>query len=562
MGLTSIVDELKKYTHNLSILFVDDASDIRQMYHFFFDDLFKNVYEAEDGVEALNIIKDKTKSIDLILTDQSMPVMNGIEMIREVRKHNQIIPIILVTATKEHGDLIDAINLNVTNFVEKPISYTSIMTAIEGAIQRVIVNQLVQKNQEQELEILKYKNAYSNYQEASAFKKQLNIIKNDLYKQRIDINDDTHILIDHFYKPKDILSGDTYSIHRFRNSNKLFFFIIDAMGKGISASVSTFASTSFINYYFDKHQNKFDLRKMLETYLDFIRFEILEDEIISAIFGVFDVEHDSMELVNFSMPPVIGLTLSGEVKKLTTTNLPITAYSEGFRINKIDTSNLSKVMLYSDGLTENTTIDNTQYLDYVEQDFKQASSKNEFMKLFANKVKEQEDDTTLIYIEKFKLCNFNLRSYIYKSTMSQVDKALEDFSLILDDFELSIVEKMRLESGFTELIMNAYEHGNLHIGSNQKQKLMENGNYTSFLISAEAIYGDKNIMVKYYLINGMLVLNISDEGEGFDTNILKALLIRDITMFHGRGIAMSDNDFDFIMYNDIGNSVLFGKKII
>ena len=121
---------------------------------------------------------------------------------------------------------------------------------------------------------------------------------------------------------------------------------------------------------------------------------------------------------------------------------------------------------------------------------------------------------------------------------------------------------MRLESGFTELIMNAYEHGNLGVGSNQKQKLMESGDYTNFLLSAEVIYGDKNIMVKYHMINGMLVLNITDEGKGFDTNILKALLIRDTELFHGRGIAMSDSDFDFIMYNDIGNSVLFGKKII
>jgi CheY-like chemotaxis protein len=555
-------DELKQFTHNLSILFVDDASDILQMYHFFFDELFKNVYEAEDGVQALEIFKDSSKSIDLILTDQSMPVMNGIEMIRQVRKINQIVPIILVTATKEHGDLIDAINLNVTNFVEKPVSYSTIMNAIEGAVQKVIVNQLVQKNREQELEILKYKNAYSNFQEASAFKKQLNIIKNDLYKRRIDFKQDRYILIDHYYKPKDILSGDTYSIHKFCNGKKLFFFIIDAMGKGLSASVSTFASTSFINYFFDKHQDNFDLKIMIETYLDFIRFEILEEEIISAIFGVFDIEKDEMELVNFSMPPVIGLTITGEVKKLTTTNLPITAYSDFFKINKIDTSNILKVMLYSDGLTENTTIDNTQYLDYIENDFKHATTKSEFMKLFSKKIQEQEDDTTLLYLEKLNLELNLLKIFNYKSTMTEVDKALEDFSSILDEFELSIVEKMRLESGFTELIMNAYEHGNLGVGSNQKQKLMESGNYTNFLLSAEVIYGDKNIMVKYYMINGMLVLNISDEGKGFDTNILKTLLIRDTELFHGRGIAMSDSDFDFIMYNDIGNSVLFGKKII
>ena len=74
---------------------------------------------------------------------------------------------------------------------------------------------------------------------------------------------------------------------------------------------------------------------MIETYLDFIRFDILEEEIISAIFGVFDIEKDEMELVNFSMPPVIGLTITGEVKKLTTTNLPITAYSDFLKLIRL-----------------------------------------------------------------------------------------------------------------------------------------------------------------------------------------------------------------------------------
>jgi len=557
----SQIEELKQYTQTLSILFVDDAEDIRQMYHFFFDGLFKSVYEAFDGDEALEIFNDKSKEIDLILTDQSMPKMNGIDMIREVRKVDSKIPIILVTATKEQNDLIDAINLNVTNFIEKPIKYESIIDAVENSIQKVIVNELSQKNREQELEILQYKNAYSNFQEGEAFKKQLNIIKNDFYKRRIDVEDNLHILIDHYYKPKDILSGDTYSIHNFKENGKFFFFIIDAMGKGISASVSTFVSTSFINYYFYKTKDNFDFRGLIEAYIEFIRFELLEEEIISALFGVFNINSNSMEISNFSMPPVIGLTESGEVKKLSTTNLPITQYSDTFIVDKVDISNIRKVMLYSDGLTENMTTDEVQYLNYVEDDFKNSSSKNQFMKLFSERVKEQEDDTTLLYFEKLDLRNSMFQTIKYQTTLKEVDRALEDFGKVLERFNFGMVQTMKLESGFTELIMNAYEHGNLNIGSNKKQKLMESDEYTNYLRSTETSNKEKNIMIQYYLVNEMLVLNIRDEGIGFDTNILKALFIKDTELFHGRGIAMSSTDFDFIMYNDIGNSVLFGKKI-
>ncbi|HIC10370.1 MAG TPA: response regulator [Campylobacterales bacterium] len=558
------IEELKQWTNNLSLLFVDDAEDIRDMYHFFFDKVFKKVYEASDGNEALQIFKENRTDINLIITDQSMPKMSGIEMIRHIREIDKKIPIILVTATKEHNDLIDAINLNVTNFIEKPIKYENIVEAIENAIQKVIVEDLIQKNREQELEILKYKNAYADFQQNEAFKKQLNIIQNDLYKRRIDIDDGYFILIDHYYKPKDILSGDTYSIHSFEKNGrkKLFFFIIDAMGKGISASVSTLISASFINYYFERNKENFDFRKTIEKYIDFVQFELLEEEIISAVFGIFDIKNDAMEIANFSMPPVLGVTKSGEVKKLSTTNLPINTYNDEFVINRIDTSDITKVMLYSDGLTENTTKDEMQYLKYIQEDFMNSTSKNEFMKLFLDRVKEQEDDTTILYFEKMDLRNNLLKTFTYSSTMESIDKALEDFGKILNEFELDLIQKMKLESSFNELIMNAYEHGNLNINASKKQQLMENGEYMEYLRNAEKEFQNRNIVVKYYLVDGVLVVNIEDEGKGFDTNILKILLDEDTERFHGRGILMSDNDFDFIMYNEVGNSVLFGKKVL
>jgi CheY-like chemotaxis protein/anti-sigma regulatory factor (Ser/Thr protein kinase) len=559
--MSNRLEELREYTHTLSILFADDADDIRELYHFYFDDLFANVYEASDGDEALEIFKANQYSVDLILTDQFMPNMNGLEMIKEVRKLNSKIPIILITSTQEAGDLIEAINLQVSNFIQKPINFESVLEAIEKSIHNVVVEELKQKTRDQELEILKYKNAYSNFQQEKAFTKQLNIIKNDLYKKRIDLAEDKYLLVDLVYKPKDILSGDTYSIHHYDN-NKLFFFIIDAMGKGISASVSSFISTSFINYYFDKHKNNFNLRKMLETYIDFIRFELLEDEIVSAVFGIFDIENEQLSIANFSMPTVLGVNNNGEIEKLSTTNIPITSYTDSFNINEIDTSSIKKFILYSDGLTENITKNGLQYINFIQEDFKNSATKKEFLSFFNQKVVEQDDDTTLLYFEKLFIKDCKLETFSYKTALKNIDTAFEDFSSILSNFEVGLVETMRLEAGFTEMIMNAYEHGNLGINFDRKQQLLEDGEYHDFINEEEKNHQDKNIMIQYYIVNGMLILNIQDEGKGFDTNILKELFIKDNeAMFHGRGVKISSSDFDFVVYNDIGNSVLFGKKL-
>jgi CheY-like chemotaxis protein len=558
----SKIDELKQYTKDLNILFVEDALDICQMYHFFFDDLFNEVYEAHDGLEALQLLKDENKRVDLILTDQLMPNMNGLDMIKAVREFNDRIPIILVTSSKELNELIDAINLSVTNFVEKPINYEDIINSIEMAIQKVIVEQLSQKTKEQELEILKYKSAYSNFQEGEAFKKQLNIIKNDLFHKRFDHDEDVHTIFDFYYKPKDTLSGDTYSI-RTVDENKVFFFIIDAMGKGISASVSTIVSTSFINYYFEerKQLGTFDMKSIIHKYIDFIRYEILEDEIISAVFGTVDLSDNSLEVATFSMPPVLALTKDGEVEKIGLTNLPISAYIDDFRVQKVPIDHIQKIIFYSDGLAENTTKDGVQYLTYLQDDFVNARSKSELIKLFNEKIVDQEDDTTLIYFENLDLRNSQKEKYVIPTAMKSIDEALELFGEKLDTFDVDMLTKIKLEGGFTELVMNAYEHGNLEIGFNQKQHLIENGQYNIFLLEQERKNKEKNIIIHYYLNKDSLYINIVDQGKGFDTSILKSLMHRDLDMFHGRGVMMSSSDFDLVYYNEVGNSVLFGKKL-
>jgi CheY-like chemotaxis protein len=553
------IEELKRYTKNLTILFADDALEVQEMYHYFFDGLFKRVISASDGEEAFEHYLAEEDSIDLILTDQFMPKMNGIDMIRKVRERNKKIPIILVTATRDQEDLINAINLNVTGFIEKPIKYENIVSAVEQSIQRVIVDNLVQKTRQQELELLKYKNAYSNFQEGEAFKKQLNIIKNEIFKRWIEIEKDHYLLVEHFYEPKDTLSGDTYSIHRV--GDKVFFFIVDAMGKGISASVSTLVSASFINYYFETSRETFSFEETINKYTDFIKHSLLEDEIISALFGELDLVEQKLKVVNFSMPPVLAVTQKDELIKIGRTSLPITPYTDSFTVDEVDLKNLKKFIFYSDGLTENITDSGVQYIEYVGEDFKKAHSKSHFMKLFREKVKEQEDDTTLLYFEQLDLKDHEIKTASHPSTLLAIDEALEEFGMILDENNLEIVEKMRLESGFTELIMNAHEHGNLGIDSHMKQELMETGEYSGYLDRAEKENSGKKILIQYYSINGYIVLKIQDEGRGFDTNILKELLTKDHRRFHGRGIMMSDNDFDFIAYNEIGNSVLFGKKI-
>jgi hypothetical protein len=116
---------------------------------------------------------------------------------------------------------------------------------------------------------------------------------------------------------------------------------------------------------------------------------------------------------------------------------------------------------------------------------------------------------------------------------------------------------------FTELFMNAYEHGNLGINTAQKQNMLEDDTYLSTLLELEQDC-DKKIFVE---INKILhndftyiVTQITDEGVGFDTMIL-ADIFRNSASFNGRGVFVSRKNSLGIYYNTSGNSVLYISKI-
>ena len=81
-----------------------------------------NVLKANDGLEALKIIKDKRNSISLIITDVNMPNMNGYELLDEIKKDPQysLIPTIVLTQSNNEDEEILALQHGANDFLTKP----------------------------------------------------------------------------------------------------------------------------------------------------------------------------------------------------------------------------------------------------------------------------------------------------------------------------------------------------------------------------------------------------------------------------------------------------------
>jgi two-component system chemotaxis response regulator CheY len=82
------------------ILVADDSETMRQMVRMTLQNINYEVVIAADGEQAFHLF-NKTNDFDLVVTDINMPKMNGFALIKEIRIHNKIIPILVLTTESE-----------------------------------------------------------------------------------------------------------------------------------------------------------------------------------------------------------------------------------------------------------------------------------------------------------------------------------------------------------------------------------------------------------------------------------------------------------------------------
>jgi len=108
----------------MKILVVDDFPTMRRIVKTLLrQNGYSNFMEAEDGMQALDILK-KTPDIEFVVSDWNMPNMTGIELLKTVRADAQLkhLPFLMVTAEAEKENIIEAVKSGVSNYVVKPFT--------------------------------------------------------------------------------------------------------------------------------------------------------------------------------------------------------------------------------------------------------------------------------------------------------------------------------------------------------------------------------------------------------------------------------------------------------
>jgi DNA-binding response OmpR family regulator len=127
MGEFSIINLLS----DKKILYAEDEKGIRQNIIEVLELFFQKVDAVENGLEAIE--KFSLATYDVLMFDISMPHMDGLEAIKEIRKTNKKIPIIILSAHTEQAYLWRAVELKITKFITKPCNKEIMTNALEQA---------------------------------------------------------------------------------------------------------------------------------------------------------------------------------------------------------------------------------------------------------------------------------------------------------------------------------------------------------------------------------------------------------------------------------------------
>ena len=117
-----------------NILIVDDSESIRELVSLTLESAGYKVDKGSDGIEAVQLLDGR--EISLVITDLNMPNMDGIQLIREIRKkdHYSTIPILMLTTESQQVKKDEAKAAGATGWIVKPFVQEKLLEVVKKVI--------------------------------------------------------------------------------------------------------------------------------------------------------------------------------------------------------------------------------------------------------------------------------------------------------------------------------------------------------------------------------------------------------------------------------------------
>ncbi|NPA11026.1 MAG: SpoIIE family protein phosphatase [Epsilonproteobacteria bacterium] len=367
--------------------------------------------------------------------------------------------------------------------------------------------------------ILKYKEDYDD----GALIKQLNVIKDETTLKAL--ND---VIYSSYFHPKEVASGDTYFTKVI--GDKTFMAIVDAMGEGISPTITAIISARILECLF--RNNEYSFKRFINKFMEEIKTVLLSDEALRVVFVEYSKE--KIKYASFGMPPIY-LKKESKIKSIKANNLPVTRHTKNYKTGEVKNT-YRGIYLLSDGVLK--VGDEGVAINFAEL-LKNNLFLNDILKDAKKVLRKYSGDVTILSAVKddFEWKKVFSKEYIYNA--KTVDIALNEV------YELDIDKKDLINLILIELLLNFYEHQDNKI--NKDLMIKQDKNFEKPPVYAKITVYENDSYVK--------VVIKSKNKNKFDVS--KFIKAERLKKYSGRGIITINFYVSALAYSKYGNEVRF-----
>jgi len=121
--------------NTVEILWVDDEIDLLKPHLMFLESKGYNMHTCNNGFDALELLKNI--HVDLILLDENMPGLSGLDVLGEVKSYDATIPVVMITKNEEEDIMDEAIGAQIADYLIKPVNPKQILLCIKKNIDKI-----------------------------------------------------------------------------------------------------------------------------------------------------------------------------------------------------------------------------------------------------------------------------------------------------------------------------------------------------------------------------------------------------------------------------------------
>ncbi len=128
--------------YDLTLLYVEDETVIRENFSQIFKLYFTNVITTDNGKSAIELYNKH--HIDIAILDISIPELDGLEVAKYIREKDQDIQIIMMSAHSDKDRLLQAINLQLSSYIIKPVKLDELDSTLKKVISKINKNSILE----------------------------------------------------------------------------------------------------------------------------------------------------------------------------------------------------------------------------------------------------------------------------------------------------------------------------------------------------------------------------------------------------------------------------------